>query len=41
MSPIGVAINMNGTVIYEVVSAIFIAQFREKQLSFGQIVVVG
>lgn len=38
--PIGATINMDGTALYEAVAALFIAQIRSVQLSFGHIVAV-
>lgn len=38
--PIGATINMDGTALYEAVAAIFIAQLRNIQMSFGQTVAV-
>lgn len=40
MMPIGATINMDGTALYEAVSAIFIAQLRGIPLSFGKVVAV-
>uniref|UniRef100_A0AC34FMA6 Amino acid transporter n=1 Tax=Panagrolaimus sp. ES5 TaxID=591445 RepID=A0AC34FMA6_9BILA len=38
--PVGAMINMDGTALYEAVSAIFIAQMNGMELDFGQLVVV-
>ena len=38
--PIGATINMDGTALYEAVSAIFIAQMTETPLSFGQVIAI-
>ncbi|OWR46882.1 high-affinity Na+-dependent glutamate transporter [Danaus plexippus plexippus] len=38
--PIGATINMDGTALYEAVAAIFIAQMRKVDMSFGKIVAV-
>ncbi|XP_041984354.1 excitatory amino acid transporter 3 [Aricia agestis] len=38
--PIGATINMDGTALYEAVAAIFIAQLRKVDMSFGKIVAV-
>ncbi|KAJ0174271.1 hypothetical protein K1T71_010417 [Dendrolimus kikuchii] len=38
--PIGATINMDGTALYEAVAAIFIAQLRQVDMSFGKIVAV-
>lgn len=38
--PVGATINMDGTALYEAVAALFIAQYREIPLSFGNIVAV-
>lgn len=38
--PIGATINMDGTALYEAVAAIFIAQLRRVDMSFGKIVAV-
>ncbi|XP_018566847.1 excitatory amino acid transporter 3 [Anoplophora glabripennis] len=38
--PIGATINMDGTALYEAVAAIFIAQLRDKPLTFGKTVAV-
>ena len=38
MCPIGATVNMDGTALYEVIVTIFIAQLREMNLGFGEIV---
>ncbi|CAB3229050.1 unnamed protein product [Arctia plantaginis] len=38
--PIGATINMDGTALYEAVAAIFIAQLRRVDMSFGKIIAV-
>jgi Na+/H+-dicarboxylate symporter len=38
--PVGAMVNMDGTALYEAVSAIFIAQMNGMELDFGQLVVV-
>ncbi|XP_048483986.1 excitatory amino acid transporter [Plutella xylostella] len=38
--PIGATINMDGTALYEAVAALFIAQLRNVEMSFGKIVAV-
>lgn len=38
--PIGATINMDGTALYEAVAAIFIAQIRGINMSFGRLVAV-
>lgn len=38
--PIGATINMDGTALYEAVAALFIAQIRNFDLTFGTIVAV-
>jgi len=38
--PIGATINMDGTALYEAVSAIFIAQLRGVSLSIGQVITI-
>lgn len=38
--PIGATINMDGTALYEAVAAIFIAQLRNRSLTFGHIVAI-
>lgn len=40
MLPIGATINMDGTALYEAVAALFIAQLRGVDLSFGSIVAI-
>lgn len=38
--PVGATINMDGTALYEAVAAIFIAQYRNISLTFGNIVAI-
>lgn len=38
--PIGATINMDGTALYEAVAALFIAQLRRVEMSFGKIIAV-
>lgn len=38
--PVGATINMDGTALYEAVAALFIAQLRKIDLTFGHIVAV-
>lgn len=38
--PVGATINMDGTALYEAVAALFIAQYRQINYSFGTIVAV-
>lgn len=38
--PVGATINMDGTALYEAVAAIFIAQLRNIDLSFGRTIAV-
>lgn len=38
--PVGATVNMDGTALYEAVAAIFIAQLRNKSLSFVQLIAV-
>jgi len=38
MLPIGTNINMNGTALYEVVAAVFIAQLNNITLEMGQMI---
>lgn len=41
MLPIATSINMNGTALYEVVAAIFLAQLSNIKLNIGQIISIG
>jgi Na+/H+-dicarboxylate symporter len=38
--PVGATINMDGTALYEAVAALFIAQLRRIDLTFGHVVAV-
>lgn len=38
--PVGATVNMDGTALYEAVAAIFIAQMRHIDLSFGKLIAV-
>ena len=38
--PVGATINMDGTALYEAVACIFIAQYQNITLNFGQIIIV-
>lgn len=38
--PVGATVNMDGTALYEAVAAIFIAQLRHIDLSFGKLIAV-
>lgn len=38
--PVGATINMDGTALYEAVAALFIAQYRKINLTFGHIIAV-
>lgn len=40
MLPLGATINMDGTALYEAISALFIAQYNGISLGFGQIVTI-
>lgn len=38
--PVGATVNMDGTALYEAVAAIFIAQLRNKAISFTQLIAI-
>lgn len=38
--PFGSTVNMDGAALYESVAAIFVAQYRKKNLSFGQLITI-
>lgn len=38
--PVGATVNMDGTALYEAVAAIFIAQLRNKSISFIQLIAI-
>ncbi|GLD49034.1 excitatory amino acid transporter 3-like protein [Lates japonicus] len=40
MLPIGTNVNMDGTALYEVVAAVFIAQFNHINLDFSQLITI-
>lgn len=41
MLPIGTNVNMDGTALYEVVAAVFIAQLNSINLDLSQIITIG
>lgn len=41
MVPIGTSVNLDGTALYEVIAAVFIAQLNNINLNMGQIITIG